>query len=143
MWLLQCFILVFKNMNYSHSQKSVYILKHQFMHSYLQNMIGKCITKYNSQNTSENTTHTYTSVSFSREIIRYACSFHTVLIHSEFCCTPPPGCSTLWDDLNCWPHAEVGETVSRPCPILLRVKGLVHPWFSQTSVPEFNRPLFY
>uniref|UniRef100_A0A672RDY2 Secretin receptor-like n=1 Tax=Sinocyclocheilus grahami TaxID=75366 RepID=A0A672RDY2_SINGR len=35
------------------------------------------------------------------------------------------GCSALWDDLNCWPHAEVGETVSRPCPNFLRVKGAV------------------
>lgn len=84
------------------------------------------------------TTHTYKSVSFSRAIIRYICSCHTVQIHSEFCCTPPPGCSALWDGLNCWPHAEVGETVSWPCPSFLRVKGVVHLGFSQTSVPEFN-----
>ncbi|XP_056321849.1 secretin receptor [Danio aesculapii] len=35
------------------------------------------------------------------------------------------GCSALWDDLNCWPHAEAGETVSQPCPSFLRVKGAV------------------
>ncbi|XP_036423816.1 secretin receptor [Colossoma macropomum] len=37
--------------------------------------------------------------------------------------TGSTGCSVLWDHLNCWPHAQVGETVSQPCPTFLRVKG--------------------
>lgn len=107
-----------------HIHKKVYIFS-----NINSDMICKCITKLHSQNTN------YTLLT---HIQVCTCSCHTVQIHSEFCCTPPPGCSAVWDDLNCWPHAEVGETVSRPCPSFLRVKGLVHPGFSQTSVPEFN-----
>ncbi|XP_026866051.2 secretin receptor [Electrophorus electricus] len=33
------------------------------------------------------------------------------------------GCNALWDHLNCWPHAQVGETISKPCPPFLRTKG--------------------
>ncbi|XP_007261104.3 secretin receptor [Astyanax mexicanus] len=33
------------------------------------------------------------------------------------------GCMPLWDHLNCWPHAQVGETAYKPCPEFLRVKG--------------------
>ncbi|XP_066541925.1 secretin receptor [Hoplias malabaricus] len=39
--------------------------------------------------------------------------------------TGSTGCSPLWDHLNCWPHAQVGETVQLPCPIFLKVKGNV------------------
>ncbi|KAK1788995.1 hypothetical protein P4O66_014955, partial [Electrophorus voltai] len=35
----------------------------------------------------------------------------------------PTGCNALWDHLNCWPHAQVGETISKPCPPFLRTKG--------------------
>uniref|UniRef100_A0A3Q4HBF7 Secretin receptor n=1 Tax=Neolamprologus brichardi TaxID=32507 RepID=A0A3Q4HBF7_NEOBR len=37
-------------------------------------------------------------------------------------------CKGMWDDLNCWPPAFLGETVSQPCPdvILLLFTGKVH-----------------
>ncbi|XP_062862447.1 secretin receptor [Trichomycterus rosablanca] len=35
------------------------------------------------------------------------------------------GCSTLWDHLSCWPLTQVGETVEKPCPTVLMVKGIV------------------
>ncbi|XP_018587787.1 secretin receptor-like isoform X2 [Scleropages formosus] len=34
-----------------------------------------------------------------------------------------PGCPGMWDMLNCWPHAQLGETVSQPCPTFLHTKG--------------------
>ncbi|XP_042175700.1 secretin receptor isoform X3 [Oncorhynchus tshawytscha] len=37
-----------------------------------------------------------------------------------------PECRGLWDHLNCWPHADVGETVSQPCPRFLRTTGRVY-----------------
>uniref|UniRef100_A0A4W5R9U4 Secretin receptor n=1 Tax=Hucho hucho TaxID=62062 RepID=A0A4W5R9U4_9TELE len=36
----------------------------------------------------------------------------------------PVECRGLWDHLNCWPHADVGETVSQPCPRFLRTTGM-------------------
>uniref|UniRef100_A0A4W5R8S6 Secretin receptor n=1 Tax=Hucho hucho TaxID=62062 RepID=A0A4W5R8S6_9TELE len=38
----------------------------------------------------------------------------------------PVECRGLWDHLNCWPHADVGETVSQPCPRFLRTTGRVY-----------------
>ncbi|XP_053352801.1 secretin receptor [Clarias gariepinus] len=35
------------------------------------------------------------------------------------------GCSGLWDDVNCWPPAEVGDVISQQCPTFLMVKGIV------------------
>ncbi|XP_029936717.1 secretin receptor [Myripristis murdjan] len=34
-------------------------------------------------------------------------------------------CRGLWDHLNCWPHALVGEVVSQPCPRFLHTTGRV------------------
>ncbi|KAA0716140.1 Vasoactive intestinal polypeptide receptor [Triplophysa tibetana] len=48
--------------------------------------------------------------------------------------------STLWDHLNCWPRAEVGETVSRPCPKFLRVKGVVWRNCSESGWSETFPP---
>ncbi|XP_076859002.1 secretin receptor [Brachyhypopomus gauderio] len=45
------------------------------------------------------------------------------LTHSDSSGMAPLGCSALWDHLNCWPHAQVGETVTQPCPPFLRIKG--------------------
>uniref|UniRef100_A0A8C7KN52 Vasoactive intestinal peptide receptor 2 n=1 Tax=Oncorhynchus kisutch TaxID=8019 RepID=A0A8C7KN52_ONCKI len=30
------------------------------------------------------------------------------------------GCKAIWDNIACWGHAEVGETVSRECPRVLK-----------------------
>ncbi|XP_054479952.1 secretin receptor [Anoplopoma fimbria] len=35
-------------------------------------------------------------------------------------------CKGMWDDLNCWPHASLGETVSQPCPEFFNSEGEVH-----------------
>uniref|UniRef100_A0A665U441 Secretin receptor n=1 Tax=Echeneis naucrates TaxID=173247 RepID=A0A665U441_ECHNA len=35
-------------------------------------------------------------------------------------------CKGMWDDLNCWPHASLGETVSQPCPEFFNSEGAVH-----------------
>ncbi|XP_029567663.1 secretin receptor isoform X1 [Salmo trutta] len=37
-----------------------------------------------------------------------------------------PECRGFWDHLNCWPHADVGETVSQPCPRFLHNTGRVY-----------------
>lgn len=31
-----------------------------------------------------------------------------------------PGCRRQWDNITCWPEAEVGEVVVRPCPKYFR-----------------------
>uniref|UniRef100_A0A674D1T9 Secretin receptor n=2 Tax=Salmo trutta TaxID=8032 RepID=A0A674D1T9_SALTR len=38
----------------------------------------------------------------------------------------PVECRGFWDHLNCWPHADVGETVSQPCPRFLHNTGRVY-----------------
>ncbi|KAI3365970.1 hypothetical protein L3Q82_009804, partial [Scortum barcoo] len=35
-------------------------------------------------------------------------------------------CKGMWDDLNCWPPAALGETVSQPCPEVFNSKGKVY-----------------
>uniref|UniRef100_A0A1A8BUE0 Secretin receptor n=2 Tax=Nothobranchius TaxID=28779 RepID=A0A1A8BUE0_NOTKA len=35
-------------------------------------------------------------------------------------------CNGMWDDLNCWPPASLGETVSQPCPDFFNSAGKVH-----------------
>ncbi|XP_071320325.1 secretin receptor isoform X1 [Trachinotus anak] len=35
-------------------------------------------------------------------------------------------CQGMWDDLNCWPPASLGETVSQPCPDFFNSEGTVH-----------------
>ncbi|GAA6217913.1 secretin receptor-like [Lates japonicus] len=35
-------------------------------------------------------------------------------------------CKGMWDDLNCWPPASLGETVSQPCPEFFKSDGIVH-----------------
>ncbi|XP_039907492.1 secretin receptor-like [Simochromis diagramma] len=35
-------------------------------------------------------------------------------------------CKGMWDDLNCWPPAFLGETVSQPCPEFFNSGGKVH-----------------
>uniref|UniRef100_A0A8D3CC66 Secretin receptor n=1 Tax=Scophthalmus maximus TaxID=52904 RepID=A0A8D3CC66_SCOMX len=35
-------------------------------------------------------------------------------------------CKGMWDDLNCWPPAALGETVSQPCPEFFNSDGTVH-----------------
>uniref|UniRef100_A0A3B4WQW1 Secretin receptor n=1 Tax=Seriola lalandi dorsalis TaxID=1841481 RepID=A0A3B4WQW1_SERLL len=35
-------------------------------------------------------------------------------------------CKGMWDDLNCWPPASLGETVSQPCPEFFNSEGTVH-----------------
>lgn len=35
-------------------------------------------------------------------------------------------CKGMWDDLNCWPPASLGETVSQPCPDFFNSEGKVH-----------------
>ncbi|XP_028835115.1 secretin receptor [Denticeps clupeoides] len=37
-----------------------------------------------------------------------------------------PDCPGLWDHLNCWPPAKIGQTVSQPCPKFLKTQGKVH-----------------
>ncbi|KAM7365377.1 hypothetical protein PAMP_016310 [Pampus punctatissimus] len=32
----------------------------------------------------------------------------------------------MWDDLNCWPSASLGETVSQPCPEFYNAEGKVY-----------------
>ncbi|KAK3569555.1 hypothetical protein QTP86_034830 [Hemibagrus guttatus] len=48
------------------------------------------------------------------------------LIHQDnITHTNSTGCSALWDDVNCWPRAEIGAVISQQCPKLLKVKGNV------------------
>ncbi|XP_034031529.1 vasoactive intestinal polypeptide receptor-like [Thalassophryne amazonica] len=35
-------------------------------------------------------------------------------------------CMGMWDTLNCWPSAAVGESVSQPCPEFFSSEGKVH-----------------
>ncbi|XP_041834568.1 secretin receptor isoform X2 [Melanotaenia boesemani] len=35
-------------------------------------------------------------------------------------------CQGMWDDLNCWPPASLGETVSQPCPEFFNSQGKVY-----------------
>ncbi|XP_062301466.1 secretin receptor [Scomber scombrus] len=35
-------------------------------------------------------------------------------------------CKGMWDDLNCWPPASLGETVSQPCPDFFNAEGKVY-----------------
>ncbi|XP_034408741.1 secretin receptor [Cyclopterus lumpus] len=35
-------------------------------------------------------------------------------------------CMGMWDDLNCWPPASLGETVSQPCPEFFNSDDKVH-----------------
>ncbi|XP_031414197.1 secretin receptor [Clupea harengus] len=37
-----------------------------------------------------------------------------------------PDCSGLWDDLNCWPPSQIGQTVSQPCPEFLKTLGRIY-----------------
>ncbi|XP_047195156.1 secretin receptor isoform X2 [Hippoglossus stenolepis] len=35
-------------------------------------------------------------------------------------------CEGMWDHLNCWPPASLGETVAQPCPEFFNSEGTVH-----------------
>ncbi|KAK5847544.1 hypothetical protein PBY51_016664 [Eleginops maclovinus] len=35
-------------------------------------------------------------------------------------------CKGMWDELNCWPPASLGETVSQPCPEFFSSEAKVH-----------------
>ncbi|XP_058474968.1 secretin receptor [Solea solea] len=47
-------------------------------------------------------------------------------------------CEGMWDQLNCWPHAAVGETVSQPCPRFFNSEGTVRRNCTATG---WTRPL--
>ncbi|XP_067349614.1 secretin receptor [Channa argus] len=49
-------------------------------------------------------------------------------------------CKGMWDHLNCWPPASIGETVSQPCPEFFNSEGEIHRnctanGWSETLVP--------
>ncbi|KAL4624670.1 vasoactive intestinal polypeptide receptor 2 [Arapaima gigas] len=58
-----------------------------------------------------------------------SCYFHLELQREEEECLqrlkkhellPSKGCQGIWDKISCWDHAEVGETVTIPCPKVLQ-----------------------
>ncbi|XP_042282956.1 secretin receptor isoform X3 [Thunnus maccoyii] len=71
------------------------------------------------------------------EAIPPECDPNYILLQDEVTCLElleanrsslSPGkqeCSGWWDHPNCWPHAEVGEVVSQPCPRFLHATGRV------------------
>ncbi|KAL1021896.1 hypothetical protein UPYG_G00019430 [Umbra pygmaea] len=65
------------------------------------------------------------------------CEPHAILVREEERCindlrlqnvskTPQPDCKVLWDQLNCWLPAFVGESVSQPCPNVFKSEGKVY-----------------
>ncbi|XP_056157077.1 vasoactive intestinal polypeptide receptor-like [Lampris incognitus] len=63
------------------------------------------------------------------------CHSHVVLVKEEERCvegllrfnaTKETDCVGMWEDLNCWPPAFMGETVSQPCPEFFSSEGKVH-----------------
>lgn len=43
-------------------------------------------------------------------------------------------CKGMWDDLNCWPLAFLGETVSQPCPEFFNSGGTMQTHTHQHSL---------
>ncbi|ELK37999.1 Vasoactive intestinal polypeptide receptor 2 [Myotis davidii] len=39
---------------------------------------------------------------------------------------PPGACSGVWDNLTCWRPADIGETVTVPCPTVFKVFSSLH-----------------
>ncbi|XP_071373993.1 vasoactive intestinal polypeptide receptor-like [Centroberyx affinis] len=63
------------------------------------------------------------------------CHPHIILVKEEEKCmkdlllfntSKATDCMGMWDSLNCWPPASLGETVSQPCPELYSSEGKVH-----------------
>uniref|UniRef100_A0A8C2WMP4 Secretin receptor n=1 Tax=Cyclopterus lumpus TaxID=8103 RepID=A0A8C2WMP4_CYCLU len=53
------------------------------------------------------------------------CNPHVNLVKEEERCMADMlvHCMGMWDDLNCWPPASLGETVSQPCPEFFNSDG--------------------
>uniref|UniRef100_A0A3B4UB54 Secretin receptor n=1 Tax=Seriola dumerili TaxID=41447 RepID=A0A3B4UB54_SERDU len=69
-------------------------------------------------------------LSFSHRCIIFICA-HEKILYSESDDRTPQfklyvHCKGMWDDLNCWPPASLGETVSQPCPEFFNSEGTVH-----------------
>ncbi|XP_076159670.1 secretin receptor [Alosa pseudoharengus] len=72
---------------------------------------------------------------FTIKIHTFECELPDVHIKEEETCNDllafnltgiQPDCPVWWDDLNCWPPSQIGQTISQPCPAFLKTQGIIY-----------------